>query len=74
MSGMRTAVVVLACMPTAYLLTGHVALLVVTIRSLRRTGEMPRVLRDAGGYAGRFRVAMDSAATWPWTWRKWTDG
>lgn len=54
-----------------YLLTGAIGLACVTFSS-----GTPRPLRDAtpGGFGPVFRAGLKASATWPWTWKRWTDG
>jgi hypothetical protein len=57
-----------------YLLAGAFGLLIVTLASAARLQGPPRVLRDMNGFWHAFRIGMRATATWPWTWRRWTDG
>lgn len=70
----RLILVVICLVPLAYVLAGAIGLACVTLSSVARTGRAPRVLRDAGTFGAAFRIGIDSTVTWPWTWRKWTDG
>ncbi|MFH8805302.1 hypothetical protein ACH4F6_38135 [Streptomyces sp. NPDC017936] len=73
MPGMTPAVFVVL-VPTVYLLSGAFGLLLTTFAHVVRLQGLPPVLRGATGFWGLFHLAARASATWPWTWRKWTDG
>lgn len=54
-----------------YLLAGAVGLACTTLFS-----GTPRTLHNAtpGGFWRVFRAGLKATATWPWTWKRWTDG
>jgi hypothetical protein len=69
-----TTPVVVFLILTVYVLTGAVGLLCVTLSSASRLQGLPPVLRDMTGFWHAFRIGLRASATWPWTWKRWTDG
>jgi hypothetical protein len=59
--------------PSVYLFAGAFGLLLTTVASLARSQGLPNVLRNVTGFWDAFRTATKATATWPWTWKKWTD-
>jgi hypothetical protein len=49
----RLILVVLCCVPLVYLLAGAVGLAVITLSSVARTGQAPRVLRSVSASTPR---------------------
>lgn len=60
--------------PVVYLLAGAFGLLAVTLSSAARLQGPPPVLRDVDGFWHAFRIGTRATVTWPWTWKRWTDG
>lgn len=73
MSGMTLAYAAVL-VPAVYLWTGAIGLMLVTVSSAVRLQGAPPVLRGADGFWNAFRIGMRAVVTWPWTWKRWTDG
>jgi hypothetical protein len=72
-SGVSPALVVFLVL-VVYLLAGAFGLLAVTLSSAARLQGLPRVLRNMNGFSHAFRIGLKVTVTWPWTWKRWTDG
>lgn len=70
MTVLITALWVLLAVAT-YLLAGAIGLTCTLLFN-----GLPTPLRDAapGGFGPVFRAGLKATATWPWTWKRWTDG
>jgi hypothetical protein len=69
-----TVAVVAALVLMVYLLAGAIGLLCTTLSSTARLQGPPKELRDVDGFWHAFRIGLKAMVTWPWTWKRWTDG
>lgn len=71
MSGVSIGVAIgwVAIAVVTYVLAGAIGLCCTLLFN-----GVPCPLRDVHGFPEAFRVGIKASATWPWTWRRWTDG
>lgn len=73
MSGV-TVVFLASAAVMVYLLAGAFGLLITTLSSAARLQGPPKELRNVDGFWHASRIGLKATATWPWTWKRWTDG